>query len=199
MAAPVQVFPPSMLRMSTAGVNFLYLLERQIGISNHLHWPGGSSGVTVGAGYDFLNRSTAIIQNDLISVGVPKINTAQVSAGSGLSGTNARTFAAKNQNAVNLSESQQLALLRKIISSYEAVVRRNVFVPISQAQFDALVSLSYNPGTSIVPIAKAINSAKFSVATQDWLSRTRSNGVTMPGLITRRKKEVNLFLTGRYA
>jgi hypothetical protein len=47
--------------VSANGLTFLYNREAQKGVSNKPHWPGGSSGVTLGPGYDLGHRTAAQI------------------------------------------------------------------------------------------------------------------------------------------
>ena len=60
---------------------------------------------------------------------------------------------------------QQRALLGHVISAYEADVRRLVHVPLTQAQFDALVSFDCNMGAgNLYPVAKLLNEGDYDTA-----------------------------------
>lgn len=83
----------------------------------------------------------------------------------------------------------------------EQPLRKLVTVPVTQNQWDALVSLVYNIGTgnfadsSVREYLNAKNYAKAADAFLSWnKQRTPKGLVIVPGLVTRRKEERALFL-----
>jgi lysozyme len=95
-------------------------------------------------------------------------------------------------------------LLHKDLEAYERSVAKLVRVPISQEQFDALVSFAYNVGTGALAsstLLKRLNSKHYGMAANQflvWNKATMPNGkvITLPGLTRRRKAERQLFLAG---
>ena len=107
---PVQVpTPPPQPAYTTSaqGVAFITRLETLPGVSERLHWPGGTSGVTLGAGYDLSARSRTQVMRDMLAIGLATRTARAIAAGAGLAGTEAARFAARNQDLVVLSASQQ--------------------------------------------------------------------------------------------
>jgi hypothetical protein len=84
-----------------------------------------------------------------------------------------------------------------IASKGERVVERNVKVALTQSEFDALVYSAYNGGAG-QKVWTAVNSKNYE--TMDvftaFLDRRISNGVELPGLISRRAEEAWIYLYG---
>jgi hypothetical protein len=89
------------------------------------HWPGGSSGVTLGRGYDMKNRKPAAVERDLIGAGVPADVAKQYSAGGGLPPSQAKTWVANNAGSIpEISPSAQKRLFMKTYDFEEGEVER---------------------------------------------------------------------------
>lgn len=199
---PVQVpTPPPQPAYTTSaqGVAFITRLETLPGVSERLHWPGGTSGVTLGAGYDLSARSRTQVMRDMLAIGLATRTARAIAAGAGLAGTEAARFAARNQDLVVLSASQQRKLLARTLPSYRELIARHVRVPLTQHQIDALTAIAYNPGGSFLPIAEAVNTGQLGTAAQILRSRVYSGRTRLPGLVHRREREIALLTTGRYS
>ena len=61
-----------------------------------LSWPGGESGVTIGAGYDMRHRSKGRITDDLTAAGTDPKLAEQLAGGAGLAGVAATNFVNTN-------------------------------------------------------------------------------------------------------
>lgn len=90
------------------------------------------------------------------------------------------------------------------IAETEGIVRRNIKVPLNQAQFDALCSLSYNAGAKgSYTTFNFVNKDDFSGAAANMalmikvqvVEKGKKKYVTAPGLIKRRAEESAPFLT----
>lgn len=188
------------LGISDKGLAFIFSIE--VGplekVTAHLHWPGGSSGVTLGPGYDMRDRQESQIEADLISIGVDRKSAKRVSAAAGLKGSAAEDFADDNQDLASLSKDEQIALLRLIVPRYERIVSKHVHVPLEPHEFDALTSFAYNPGGRFAPIARAINSDHLQQAADIMKMRVMTGGKTSKGLVKRRQRETRLLLEGKY-
>jgi lysozyme len=83
---------------------------------------------------------------------------------------------------------------RRDLPKYEAGVNRAVKVPISQAQFDALVSFHYNTGAiGKASLVARLNAGDFAGAAAGFMAWKKP-----PEIIPRRKEEQKLFATGTY-
>ena len=90
-------------------------------------------------------------------------------------------------------------LLRFVLERYEKGVERYVQVPISQNQFDALVSFAYNVGLNNLrtsTLLKKLNAGLYKEAAEQFPRWNRSGGKVLRGLTIRRRKEKELFLSG---
>lgn len=87
------------------------------------------------------------------------------------------------------------------IKSYEDDVNKAITVPITQEQFDALVSFHYNTGSiDHAALTRAINrGASNETITADFMQWVHDNGRTVFGLVKRRTKEAKLFTDSVYS
>jgi lysozyme len=94
-----------------------------------------------------------------------------------------------------ITEKEAEVLLRKDVAAAEAAVRQWIKVPLTQNQFDALVSFTYNVGPSALArstLLKKLNSGDKAVAAE-FLKWTKAGGRALPGLQSRRTEEMKLF------
>lgn len=86
--------------------------------------------------------------------------------------------------------------LNKMIARHAAVVNKLVKVPLTQNQFDALVSLSYNLGLeNAKTLLRKLNAGDYTGAADAFLLYNKGGGRVLPGLVRRRKAERKLFLS----
>lgn len=98
-----------------------------------------------------------------------------------------------------MTEASAHDLLVSDLSKFEAAVNREVAVPLSQQQFDALVSLAFNIGVGAFTgstLLKRLNAERFHDAAAQFDKWVYSNKKKIPGLVKRRKAEKELFLDG---
>lgn len=99
-----------------------------------------------------------------------------------------------------ITEAEATELLERDLKVFESAVRSAVKVEITQSQFDALVSLSYNIGTGAFAdsdTVKALNEGKVGHAAVDIPSWRRGMGYQiLPGLEKRRQTELEFFAVG---
>ena len=101
-----------------------------------------------------------------------------------------------------LSRPEARRLLRETIGDYEHAVRRNVDVPLSQPQFDALVSFTYNLGASRLresTLRKRLNGGDAWGAAAEFDRWVYAGGEVLAGLVRRRAAERALFESGTEA
>jgi lysozyme len=92
------------------------------------------------------------------------------------------------------TEAQADAALMEDLSVFERIVMSKVRVPLTQNQFDALVSYTYNTGGSDT-LFKLINRKAPAEQIRRWMETkyTTVKKVVMKGLVRRRKAEADLF------
>lgn len=92
------------------------------------------------------------------------------------------------------------------LAKFEDGVNRLVTVPLTQPQFDALVSFAYNVGLDIDEDTKAeglgdstllklVNAGEFDQASKEFMKWVYQDGVKLNGLVARREAEKTLFET----
>ncbi|QIY92252.1 lysozyme [Chryseobacterium gallinarum] len=86
--------------------------------------------------------------------------------------------------------------LKQDLQVYENIVAKKIKVPITQNQFDALVSHTYNTGGSD-GLFKLVNDRAPSAAIRNWFitKYITAGGKVLNGLIRRRKAEADLFFS----
>jgi lysozyme len=96
------------------------------------------------------------------------------------------------------SEKEATQLLLASLQSFEAAVNRHL-PNLNQCQFDALVSFTYNVGTGAFIKSTLLKKAKVNASDpsivdefQKWV---RGGGKVLPGLVTRRREEANLYFS----
>lgn len=88
------------------------------------------------------------------------------------------------------------SLLREDVRQFESAVDRLVKVPLTQSQYDALVSFSFNLGAKSLEkstLLRLLNAGDYSGAAAQFDRWVYASGKKLPGLITRRAAERALF------
>jgi len=93
-----------------------------------------------------------------------------------------------------LSETEIFDLFKQDLLPREQKVARSITVPISQTQFDMLVSFVFNVG-NCTSLAAIINTGSFDV-TEKWMSFCHAAGKVIPQLQQRRRAECTNFCGG---
>lgn len=97
-----------------------------------------------------------------------------------------------------ITEARATDLLKMVVKRYEDAINRYVQVPITQNQFDALVSFAYNVGNENVrksTLMKLLNRKQYTEAADQLLRWNKAGGKTLKGLTRRRQAERVLFLS----
>jgi lysozyme len=101
-----------------------------------------------------------------------------------------------------VTREQALALLEADCAKAAAAVRRLVQRPLTQAQFDALVSFTYNCGEQGLAgstLLKKLNAGELDAVPAELGRWTHAGpGAPLPGLVRRRRAEAELFVHGTY-
>ncbi|WP_185269277.1 lysozyme [Chryseobacterium indologenes] len=95
-----------------------------------------------------------------------------------------------------ISKEKGVELFSSVLPTYEKIVNSKIKVPLTQNQFDALVSHSYNTGGS-AGLFKLVNDRASEAAIRNWFTTKyiTAGGKVLNGLIRRRKAEADLFFT----
>ena len=98
-----------------------------------------------------------------------------------------------------LSKAEGEPMLKEILTNYENDVKRLVKKPLTQNQFDALISFTYNLGatnlgksTLLKKVNKDPNDPTIAAEFMKWVN---AGGKPFNGLIRRRKAEADLYFT----
>lgn len=97
-----------------------------------------------------------------------------------------------------LSVAQCEALLDQDIRPFADAVRRYVRVPLSAAQFDALVLFAYNVGAQAFresTLLRLLNAGRYDAVPTQLRRWVRDNGRVVPGLVKRREREIEHWLS----
>ena len=96
----------------------------------------------------------------------------------------------------HLSESEAEQLLAHELRSFESTVKRLIKVPLTQGQFDALVSFTYNLGggaLSSSSLRRILNRGNYHGAERQFGRWVFAGGRKLRGLVKRRAAEARMF------
>ena len=97
---------------------------------------------------------------------------------------------------MTITQSEADQRLRGYIAGMQERINALVTVPLTQNQFDALCSFTYNLGAVALrtsTLLKLINLGDFGGAAKQFLRWDKAGGVPLPGLTRRRHAEMALF------
>lgn len=109
------------------------------------------------------------------------------------------TEANKEQFLDGINEDEALELLRQDVGVAERAVLRLINVPLTDGQYDALVSFTFNLGSGALQrstLRRKVNRQEYEDAALEFGKWVWAGGRRMKGLINRRKAEAELFLSG---
>lgn len=95
-----------------------------------------------------------------------------------------------------ITQAEADAILAADLVRFERAINAEVKVPLTQNQFDALVSLAFNIGVgafSKSTLLRKLNAHDFVGAAKAFLSWNRAGGKVSNGLTKRREAEMNVF------
>lgn len=99
---------------------------------------------------------------------------------------------------MTITEAQAEALLKSDVARFEQGVHDLIKVPLTQSQFDALVSFSFNLGLGNLKsstLLRKLNSLDYSGAANEFTRWNKAGGAVLKGLTRRREAEKALFLS----
>lgn len=95
-----------------------------------------------------------------------------------------------------ITQEEAESMLLAAALTTEAAVNMLVTVPLTQNQFDALVSFTYNVGEGHLEtstLLKLLNKSDYEGAAEEFLKWNKVNGKIVFGLVKRRHKEYDLY------
>jgi lysozyme len=104
------------------------------------------------------------------------------------------TKGVKPGQAITAAKAEEL--LAADLRKFEDTVNTSVAVPITQGQFDALVSLTYNIGSGAFrasTLLRKLNAKDYAGAAEQFPRWNRAGGKVLAGLTRRREAERKLF------
>jgi lysozyme len=101
------------------------------------------------------------------------------------------------ENFDSITEEEGTALLLKDLTRFGGYVLNHITVTLNDNQFSALCSLCFNEGTAplVGTLGTKLNAEDYEGAADEFLRWTYANGRQLPGLVTRRKAERDLFVS----
>lgn len=96
------------------------------------------------------------------------------------------------------TDEQVRQALAKDVERFERCINSAVRVPLTQPQFNALLSFTFNLGEGALlssTLLKRLNASDYQGAASEFLRWNRAGGRVMEGLTNRRKMEAALFLS----
>lgn len=106
------------------------------------------------------------------------------------------TGGVKEGDKITLAKANEY--LKADIARFEAAVNKLVTVPLTQNQFDALVSFTYNVGVVALKtstLLKYLNVGSYTAVSEQLRRWNKASGKPLQGLINRREAEIKLFTT----
>ena len=97
---------------------------------------------------------------------------------------------------LTITQAQAEQLLESDLAAAVACVNRAVTSGINQNQFDALVDFVFNLGCGSLlssTLLRQVNAGDFTAAAQQFLLWDHAGGLVVPGLLERRRAELQLF------
>lgn len=112
-------------------------------------------------------------------------------------GTTSSAGVGKITKGMKITQVQAESMLVRSLTDYELGVTHALRSPVTQHQFDALVSLAYNIGVANMSrssVVKYLNAGQVEKAAGAFMLWNKAAGRVMPGLTRRRAAERELFL-----
>lgn len=96
----------------------------------------------------------------------------------------------------SITKDEAVELMKATLGEYEDAVNKYVIAPLTQNQFDALVSFAYNVGAGNLKsstLLKKLNRQDYVGAAEEFIRWNRGGGKVLAGLTRRRMAERTLF------
>lgn len=100
---------------------------------------------------------------------------------------------------MEITQKQAEELLRRDLRYFELWVDKLIDVPLTQGQYDALVSFTYNLGEGALKgstLRKLLNQGRYDLVPTQILRWNKANNKVLAGLTRRREAEAKMFKEG---
>lgn len=97
---------------------------------------------------------------------------------------------------MTITQAQANKILANDLGQYEDAINNSVKVPLTQNQFDALVSFVFNVGIGAFQkstLLKKLNAGQYDAVPGELMKWTKGGGKELPGLVRRRRAEAALW------
>ena len=97
---------------------------------------------------------------------------------------------------MEITNAQAMKILAQDLVQFEDGVEAAVKVPLSQNQFDALVSFAFNVGLGAFQkstLLRKLNAGQYDAVPAELMKWTKAGGTELPGLVRRRRAEAALW------
>ena len=104
----------------------------------------------------------------------------------------------QDQFAAGVTQAEATELLRKDVRIAERAVLRLISVPLTDGQFDALVSFTFNLGAGALQrstLRRKVNCREHESVPAELLKWVRAAGKRLPGLVRRRQAEGDAYVS----
>lgn len=150
-----------------------------------------------GDGFDFIKKFEAFVgflYDDVAPKKVWKGGPLEGTLTIGYGHTKAAAGATGMAVGASLTEPQAAALLRADLAPVEDNVNAVVTAPLTQHQFDALVSFKFNTGRlKGTGLLNRVNAGQFAAVPDEFMKWITSKGKVLAGLKNRRQGEIDLW------
>ena len=134
------------------------------------------------------------VYND--SAGLPTIGVGHLLTKSELTSGKIVIGGAPVKYGAGITQQQAEQLLAQDLDPAEAAVNGGVKVKLSQNQFDALTSFTFNVGTGAFAsstLLRLLNQGQYAQVPEQLMRWTRAGGRVVQGLVNRRQNEIKLW------
>lgn len=107
----------------------------------------------------------------------------------------------KDRFAAGITQAEATDILRKDVGIAERAVLRLIYVPLTDGQFDALVSFTFNLGAGALQrstLRRQVNRGEHESVPAELMKWVWAAGKRLPGLVRRRRAEASAYSSGAH-
>lgn len=107
----------------------------------------------------------------------------------------------REQFAAGITQAEATYILRKDVGIVERAVVRLIYVPLTDGQFDALVSFTFNLGAGALQrstLRRQVNRGEHESVPAELMKWVWAAGKRLPGLVRRRRAEASAYSSGAH-
>lgn len=107
----------------------------------------------------------------------------------------------REEFAAGITQAEATDILRKDVGIAERAVLRLIYVPLTDGQFDALVSFTFNLGAGALQrstLRRQVNRGEHESVPAELMKWVWAAGKRLPGLVRRRRAEASAYSSGAH-